>query len=119
VAEGIGAAAVTAIIDELEADHAVWEAQAAVLQSVVGQGRAGQDVDWRSPASEAYLAALESWVRDGTGLLDAADGVLAALRAHLDALREVRDSVALAESAAGDALTGPLLPELLREGGLL
>jgi len=110
---------VSAIIDELEADHAVWESEAAVLQRVVGRGRAGQDVDWRSPASEAYLNALESWVRDGTGLLDAADGVLAALRAHLDALREVRDAVALAESTAGDALTSPLLPELLREGGLL
>jgi hypothetical protein len=65
------------------------------------------------------VSALDAWVRDGTALVAAAEAVIGALRAHVAALEEVRDSVAAAEAAAGDALTAPGLPELIREGGLL
>lgn len=119
VAEGIGAGAVTVVIEELQADQRVWETQIGVLDSVVGRGRAGQWLEWRSPASTAYVSALDTWVRDGTALVAAAEAVIGALRAHVAALEEVRDSVAAAEAAAGDALTAPGLPELIREGGLL
>lgn len=113
-----GAAAAGAAIQALEADAAVWEGQLAVLDRVVGQGRAGQHLAWQSAASREYAAALDRWIRDGTGLVAAAEQVVAALRTHISALQEAQDALAAVEALAVDPLGGSGLLVDLPGGGL-
>ncbi|SLM96815.1 hypothetical protein FM105_06345 [Brevibacterium yomogidense] len=100
-----GAAA--AVIEALEADRAVWVAQAGEIGAIVARSQDAQHVEWSSSSSGAFRDALAGWVRDGHDLMSLADDVIVAMTAHIDALREVVDALAAAAAAGGE---GPGLP---------
>lgn len=118
---GIAAAVVGAAIEALEADRSVWAAQVQEIGRIIGASRQAQQVDWTSPASGAFQDAMTVWVRDGYDLMDLADEVVAAIAAHVEALREAADALTAAESALSDPMTGPFpgLPNPVPFGGVL
>ncbi|SMY12134.1 hypothetical protein BJEO58_01728 [Brevibacterium jeotgali] len=101
------AGAAAAVIDTLEADRAVWVAQAGEIGAIIARSQEAQHVEWRASSSGAFRDALAGWVRDGHDLMSLADDVIDALTAHIDALRAVVDALAAAAAAGGD---GPGLP---------
>lgn len=115
------AGAAAAVIDALEADRAVWEAQTREIGAIVARSQEAQHVEWNASSSGAFRDALAVWVRDGHDLMSLADDVIIALSAHIDALREAVDALAAAAAAGGDGTGLPLpgLPNPVPFGGLL
>lgn len=121
VMAGIAAAVVGAAIEALEADRSVWAAQAQEIGRIIGASRQAQQVDWTSPASGAFHDAMTVWVRDAYDLMALADEVVAAIAAHVEALRDAAEALTAAESALSDPVTWPFLglPNPVPFGGVL
>ena len=104
---GIAAAVVGAAIEALEADRAVWAAQIQEMGALVVRSRLAGHLDWNAQSGRAFQGALAVWVRDGHELIALADDVVAAITAHVEALREAADALTAAESALVDPAAGP------------
>jgi len=105
------AGAAAAVIDALEADRSVWEAQTRAIGSIVARSQEAQHVEWSATSSGAFREALTVWVRDGHDLMSLANDVVIALSAHIEALRTAVEALAAAAAAGGEG-AGPTLPGL-------
>lgn len=84
-AAGLAAGLVGA--DALEANLRVWEHSAPRLESIRAGALAAGGLDWVSTAAEAFAASLSGRAEQIAELAAAADEVVVAYRAHVDAVR--------------------------------